>query len=238
VLRSIYKSTGEIVRLPGLMDNRQVFAPFLNLAMLGRSYSPDTYQYHQLAVGMNTESAAEYVHGQITALKTATAHPIIQSLPFDLSSASGIFSEVRSGLGVLSLFFHDRRRDENYLTLEHLASDRAGGEWPVLSIRYAPAREEAGAIESALGKMRRFLMALGAPIVPGMTKIRAAGGGVHYSGTLPMRRDKTPWGLSKNCQSYDIANMFVVDGSAMPFLPAKNLTFTLMANASRVGSSI
>lgn len=238
VLRSIYKTTGEIVRLPGLMDNRQVFAPFLNLAMLGRTYSPDTYQYHQLAVGIGAERTAEYVHGQITALKTATAHPIIQSLPFDLRSASDIFTEVRSGLGVLSLFFHDRRRDDNYLTLEHAAGDRAREEWPVLSIRYAPAREEARAIETVLARMRRFFMALGAPIVPGMTKIRAAGGGVHYSGTLPMRRDKAPWSLSKTCQSYDIANMFVVDGSAMPFLPAKNLTFTLMANASRVGNSI
>jgi choline dehydrogenase-like flavoprotein len=61
---------------------------------------------------------------------------------------------------------------------------------------------------------------------------------VHYSGTLPMRRSKVNWALSEKCQSYDIANMFVVDGSAMPFLPAKNLTYTLMANAARVGDCI
>ena len=30
----------------------------------------------------------------------------------------------------------------------------------------------------------------------------------------------------------------IVDGSIMPFLPAKNLTFTLMANAVRVAESI
>ena len=54
-LRSLYKSTGEIIRLTGLTDNRQVLAPFLNLGMLGRSYKPDCYQYHQLAIGMFSE---------------------------------------------------------------------------------------------------------------------------------------------------------------------------------------
>ena len=49
-----------------------------------------------------------------------------------------------------------------------------------------------------------------------------------------MAREKKSWCVSENCQSYDIQNMFVVDGAAMPHLPAKNLTFTLMANAARV----
>lgn len=80
VLRSIHRSTGEIIRLAGLMNNRQVLAPFINLSMIGRTYDPDTYQYHQLAVGLEDENPMEYVHGQITALKTATAHPIIQNL--------------------------------------------------------------------------------------------------------------------------------------------------------------
>ena len=87
-------------------------------------------------------------------------------------------------------------------------------------------------------KIRRFFHGIGALIVPGMTTIRSIGNVEHYSGTLPMSRTKKAWTLSENCQSYDIANMFVVDGSTLPFLPAKNLTFTLMANAVRVAESI
>ena len=118
VLRSIYKSTGEIICLNGLTNNRQVLAPFLNLSMLGRTYNPETYQYHQLAVGLDAENPTEYIHGQITALKTATAHPIVQSLPLDLRTATNVFSDLRSSLGLLSLFFCDYRREENYVTLE------------------------------------------------------------------------------------------------------------------------
>ena len=238
VLRSIYKSTGEIIYLTGLTNNRQVLAPFVNLSMLGGKYSPETYQYHQLAVGLDTGSPTEYIHGQITALKTATAHPIVQTLPLDLRTATEVFSTLRSSLALLSLFFCDYRRKENYLTLKPPARNGEDGEWPILSIHYSPPEGEGHTIRGAMNKIRRFFLALGAPIVPGMTTIRSIGNVEHYSGTLPMSRTRKAWVLSEKCQSYDIGNMFVVDGSAMPFLPAKNLTFTLMANAVRVAENI
>ena len=140
VLRSVYKSTGEIISLTGLTNNRQVLAPFVNLAMLGGRYSSETYQYHQLAVGFDTGNPTEYIHGQITALKTATVHPIVQNLPLDLRTANSVFCSLRSGLALLSLFFCDYRRKESYVTLKPLARNGKDGEWPVLSIHYSPAR--------------------------------------------------------------------------------------------------
>ena len=229
-LRSIYKSTGEIIRLTGLTDNRQVLAPIFNLDMLGHSYKPDCYQYHQLAIGMVSE-LRQYVHGQITPLKTATVHPIIQNLPLDLKGAINVFSNLRSGLGILNLSFCDQRRDENYLTLRQ--TDRAG-QWPELFIHYVPPAGEKTLINSSLARVKRFFLQLKAPIIPGLTRLRPMGSSVHYSGTLPMNREKKSWCISENCQSYDIQNLFVIDGAGMPFLPAKNLTFTLMANAARV----
>jgi len=232
-LRSIYRSAGEIIRLTGLTDNRQVLAPFLNLGMLGHSYKPDCYQYHQLAIGMLSDSG-QYVHGQVTPLKTATVHPIIQNLPLDLKAAVGVFSDLRSSLGVLNLNFCDQRRDENYLTLKPTTSRGPEEQWPELSIHYVPPADEKIRIGTTLARVRRFFFKLGAPMLPGLTQLRPMGSSVHYSGTLPMTREKKSWCISENCQSYDIQNLFVVDGAAMPFLPAKNLTFTLMANAVRV----
>ena len=77
-MESIRRATGEIIQLGGLMDNRQVLIPFVNLRMLGKPYNPDTYQYHQLALGIETEKPEEYIHSQITTLKTglgASNHP-------------------------------------------------------------------------------------------------------------------------------------------------------------------
>ncbi len=233
-LRSIYKSRKEIIRLNGLMDNRQILAPLCNLSMLGRGYDPRTYQYHQLAFGIEGESPDRYVHGQITTLKTATAHPIFRNLPFDLRSSIGVFRALRSSLAVLNLNFCDWRREQNFLTLSKNAKDANG--WPALSIRYRPAVGERETLRKACATARGFFREIGAPFIPGMMRIRPMGSSVHYAGTLPMSGHKRPWAVSPTCQSYDIDNLFVVDGAAFPFLPAKNLTFTLMANAVRVAS--
>ena len=60
------------------------------------------------------------------------------------------------------------------------------------------------------------------------------GASVHYAGLLPMSRQAGDQTTSPFCQSHDFENLFLVDGTTLPFLPAKNLTFTLMANAARV----
>lgn len=234
VLRSIYKSRKEIIRLTGLMDNRQVLAPFCNLSMLGRSYSANSYQYHQLAVGIETDAPDRYVHGQITTLKAATAHPIVRSLPLDLKSAIGVFRLLRSSLAVLNLNFCDWRRDSNYLTLGERSTAAEG--FPAMTIRYRPPPGEAETLRSARAAARGFFRELGAPLIPGMAHVRPMGASVHYSGTLPMSAERQPWAVTPECRSYDMENLFIVDGSVMPFLPAKNLTFTLMANAVRVAS--
>jgi choline dehydrogenase-like flavoprotein len=204
--------------------------------MLGSSLNLNNYQYHQLAIGMTSEQTGQYVHGQITPLKAATVHPIIETLPLCLRSAADMFTDLRSCLGVLNLNFCDSRRQENYITLKS-PSKTTEDTWPKLLIHYEPQAGETEIINDAIKRARRFFFDLGAPIIPGTARLRPMGSSVHYSGTLPMARNKTSWCLSDACQSYDIQNMFVVDGATMPFLPAKNLTFTLMANAVRVAET-
>ena len=236
VLRSIYKSKKEIIRLDGLMDNRQLLLPFCNLSMLGRPHKASSYQYHQLAFGMETDTPDRYVHGQITTLKAATTHPIFRGLPLDLRSAIGVFRRLRSSLAVLNLNFCDWRRKENYVTLSEQSQAAHG--WPAMAISYRPAAEEPQILRKAHSAASGFFRELGAPLIPGMAHIRPMGASVHYSGTLPMSAERRSWAVSPECRSYDIDNLFVVDGSVIPFLPAKNLTFTLMANAVRVASKI
>src|SRR4029453_10986473 len=117
------------------MDNRQVLMPFLPLRRIGVPYEPASYQYHQLAMGIEGASAADYVHAQITTLKTALAHPIVQNVPSDLRTAVFLFRNVRGGLRLVTVNFADHRRDTNSVTL------RPGreGKPPTLVIGYEPA---------------------------------------------------------------------------------------------------
>ncbi|HEX6309660.1 MAG TPA: GMC oxidoreductase [Longimicrobiales bacterium] len=233
VLESVLRSTGERVELHGLMDNRQVLVPFFNLRMLGRSASPDTYQYHLLGLGLPASDPREYVHAQLTTLKTALLHPIIQRLPLDLQTATYLTRVVRAGLGVVNVNFRDTRRAQNYLTLS--AGSGAGGR--TLELHYCPDADEGVRMRDALRKIAAALRALGCIIPPGMTHVRPMGASVHYAGTLPMSREAAPFTTTEHCQSRDYPNLFIVDGSTFPFLPAKNITFTLMANAVRVAEA-
>jgi choline dehydrogenase-like flavoprotein len=71
-----------------------------------------------------------------------------------------------------------------------------------------------------------------------MTKILQRGSSVHYGGTVPMQRAPGSFTCTPDCRSHDFRNLFFADGATFPFLPAKNLTFTLMANAIRVAESL
>ena len=234
LLESVYRKTGQVKQLHGLMDNRQVLVPFVNLRMIGHPYKADSYQYNQLAVGLTEPHEREYVHGMITTLKTAMVHPVLEKFPFDLRTSLNLFKSVHAALGVINVNFHDTRRDGNYVSLD-VTSDPNN---PRLVVHYAPPVAEADRIARVLKRIRKILWKLGCLVPPGMVFVRPMGASVHYAGTLPMSNVSKPWTVSSDCRSHDFDNLYIADGSSFPFLPAKNITFTLMANASRIAELI
>ncbi len=234
VLDSIRQATGKAVSLGGLMDNRQILLPFVNLGMLKRPYDPDTYQYHQLGLGLEAETPKEYIHCQITTLKTAMIHPIVQKLPLDLRTALRLFGNVHAALGVVNINLHDTRREANTVQLDRSAS----GDPTCLVVRYEPPPGEDQRIKAIVKQVKRVLRDLNCVVPPGMMHVRPMGASVHYAGLMPMSHAKGPWTTSVHGQSHDFENLFLADGTTFPFLPAKNLTFTLMANAARIADAI
>lgn len=223
-LESIRQDSGKSIQLRGLMDNRQILMPFVNLRMLGSKYNPNSYQYHQLAIGVGGLEAHDYIHGLVTTLKTALIHPVVQSLPFDLGSSVSVFRHIHAALGLVNINFPDSRREENYLTLDGSR----------LVIHYQPGSSEAGRIRKTRKAFQRILWKLGCVAPAAMTHLRPMGASVHYAGTIPMAGKPAPLTCSPNCRSHDFSNLYFVDGTTFPDLSAKNLTFTLMANAVRV----
>jgi hypothetical protein len=232
-LESVYAATGRLERLNGLMDNRQILVPFLNLGLIGTAFDPDVYQYNQVALGLEQEQAEEYVHCLITTLSTALIHPILQSVPFDLKTALRVFRNSHAGLGLVNVNLHDRRREASYVTLE---LDGPGGR-PRLVVSYATPEGEARRLRATIRRVKRALRRLGCLVPPGMAHVRPMGASAHYAGTLPMADSGAARTVDSNCRSNDFENLYVVDGATFPFLPAKNITFTLMANATRVAET-
>jgi choline dehydrogenase-like flavoprotein len=169
------------------------------------------------------------VHGQITTLKTTMAHPIIKSLPFDMRASTAAFRHVRSALGLVNVNFHDERRSDCALTIE----PRGSAQRSALRIEYAALPGEQAHMDEAVGRVRKALARLHCYAPPPMIHVRPKGASVHYSGTLPMMAQGGNGTATPDCRSRDYENLFFADGATFPFLPAKNITFSLMANAAR-----
>lgn len=227
VLESIAAEGEEPPILQGLMDNRQLLMPFVNVAMLGRSWEPASYQYHQLAFGLDLGGAADYVHGLVTTLKTALIHPVAPNLPFSMRAATRVFRDVHGALGLVNVNFSDGPRSGNTVRLD---PERREGR---LVVDYAPAADEERRVRDVSARFRRVLRKLGCIAPKGMAHLRPMGASVHYAGTFPMGGEGV-WATDAQGRSRAIDNLYFADGSTFPWLPAKNLTLTLMANARRM----
>jgi choline dehydrogenase-like flavoprotein len=233
VMESWFEETGEILRLSGLMDNRQVLMPFVNPRLLRHPHDPETYQYHQITIGLEGETPRDLVHGLLTTLKSASIHPVVQGIPLDVGTSLWMFRNLHAALGLVNINFADRRRKDCYVTLggtSLVTRSRA----PALRIHYERPAGERRRLRRAKRRFRRALSKLGCFVPPRMSHVRPMGSSVHYAGTLPMSEKDEPFTTTPDGRSRDFENLWIVDATTFPFLPAKNLTFTLMANAARI----
>jgi hypothetical protein len=228
LLESLHHA-GVRAELDGLMDNRQVLMPFVNLRRIGSGFDDRSYQYNQLAAGAPGVTPFDYVHGLITTLTTALIHPVAQTLPSGMRMATSAFRNLHGALGLANINFPDTRRTENRMTIEPGPDGRTR-----LLIQYTPDTGEAARLKATIARFRSFLMAIGCIAPPSMTRPRPMGASVHYAGLTPMMTqggDYTTDALGR-CRPFE--NLIIADGATFSSLPAKNLTFTLMANATRI----
>ena len=208
--------------------------PFVSKARVGTTWNPDSYQYHQLAIALDADDPRDQVHGLLTTLKTAPVHPIVTSVPMSVKTSVAVVRNTHAALGLLNVNHADRARSGSYVTLEA----GSGGGASRLVVAYRPPDDDEARVASSTKRMRRALGKLGCVAPRGMTHVRPMGASVHYAGTLPLREAGGAFTSTSDgrCRPFD--NLYVVDGSSFPSLPAKNLTFTLMANSTRVATRL
>lgn len=98
--------------------------------------------------------------------------------------------------------------------------------------------EVAALMRQAEQQLRAAYWKLGALLLPKSFTLGPSGGDIHYSGTLPMRRDPARGQTDVNGQLQGLPHVHVVDGASLAALSAKSHTLTIMANADRIGSAV
>jgi choline dehydrogenase-like flavoprotein len=204
-------------RLP-LLDNPMECLPLFRLSRIGDQLPVSDTSLAQL--NLVVDRAGQYLQGTLYGTTGPLRSDLLGSLPFSLSASMVWTKYLAPAMGLLMLFHPAPEGAGGYLRL------RPSGE---LEVEFAPA--PFGAAAELIPLFRRIGFFSHASLIqrPGM------GAGLHFSGTLPMRSNPSKYETDRNGLLFGTQRVYVVDGGCFSRLPAKNLTFTIMANALRVG---
>lgn len=99
-----------------------------------------------------------------------------------------------------------------------------------------PDRRLSRKIKRVISLLARHCRKTGALPIRSMLRIGLPGEGNHIGGIFPMRKNPREFETDLTGQMHGLPNVHLVDASILPRLPAASYTYTIMANAHRIGS--
>jgi choline dehydrogenase-like flavoprotein len=222
--RLVLHSAGDTAaRLP-IVENPVSFAPLVGLRLLGQPIATSAYS-SQLNFSYQGALHPTPVIGMLYGVDGLLRSDILFKFPLALRGCMAASRLVLPATLLLQVFYAGEPRPEN-----RLGVDVQGN----LLVEHA-AHELGGVERHLLSAFRR----LGFFGFARTVHLPRAGGSIHYGGALPMREGaRGPYETDRDGRLGGSRRVFVADSSTFPRLPAKNLTFTIMANALRVGAAV
>jgi hypothetical protein len=220
----VLSSNGDFqTRLP-ILDNRMSCLPLFRLRRIGAPLDGHESTMGQLNVLCRDPDSGETLQATLYGAAGPLRSDVMFQFPLTITASLTWNKYLAPAMGVLLLFYPGKHRTGNYIKL-----DASGA----LEVKY-PA-ERTNAAESALLGAFRKIGYLGSPrlcLRPPM------GAGIHYAGSLPMKAAPGLYETYPNGRLSGSKAVYVVDGACFPTLPAKNLSFTMMANALRIATGV
>ena len=121
-----------------------------------------------------------------------------------------------------------------HLSKNYASLDQNGA----LQIKGGFCEETAAILRTTRYRLRKAYAQIGAYMLPMSFTAAQAGADIHYAGTLPMRATPGPGETGTNGELFGMNGIHVIDGAALPILPEKSHTLTIMANAARIGKKL
>lgn len=218
-------------RLP-LVSNPYTYYPCLNLGALGWKHTDAPRHALTQVMGFLHPPEGDTLQAQIYSYRSLLTFKLMKETFLPMRESRRLMQALSWYFVVAGVHHADRPWRGTWLALE------PGGQDGPAPARIHHHRRRSGERRRHEGEklLRGLLLRLGClplgRIDPG------PGASIHYGGTLPMttrprRYTTTPEGRLRGTR-----RVFVADGSTFPHLPAKGLTFTIMANADRVGERL
>jgi hypothetical protein len=225
VLRSIKTQN----RLP-LICNHYCYVPCLQPAMLGQPVERFKTSMAQLALYHDADlTHADVAVACLFSYRSLLLFRLLKEVPLSFADSRSIMQFLQSSFVIAGIHHPDSGGSSKYI---ELVKDKHSVTGDSLRADYSLTSEEAVKTDrrerkylSALRKMHCYPIKR---VYPGQ------GASIHYGGTLPVSREEKAYTLGQDGRLHGTKRIFVADGSSLKYLPAKGLTFSLMANAHRI----
>jgi choline dehydrogenase-like flavoprotein len=209
-----------VTRLP-IMDNPMSCFPVFRLDRLGRALDPEDASVGQLNIICQGVDGVGTVQASFYGTNGPLRSDVIFDLPLPAGAARTILKHTASATALTMLFYPAVVRPGNFLRLKDSGA---------LEIEYE-SEPRTGMLER---KLMRLLRNVGYYSHPALLQYLPMGNGLHYAGTLPMRENPKRYQCHQDGRLSGTQNVHIIDGACFSALPAKNLTFAIMANAMRI----
>jgi choline dehydrogenase-like flavoprotein len=231
--RIVLRSLGLYGRRLPLVCNPHTYVAMLNLAMLGRPARDARHSMAQLcAVYAPGGANAETTVGHLYSYRSLHLFRLARDSPLPLPQSLRAFRLLLSSLTLLVIQHADEPGPEKTCTLA--PGENGGPDRLLVSYRLSP--QERAAAERIERSMLAGFRTIGCLPLRRMQPGGAAS--VHYAGTLPMTTDGQGLTCDLDGRLRGTKAIHVADGSLFPRLPSRGLTFTMMAQADRIGNLI
>jgi choline dehydrogenase-like flavoprotein len=207
-------------RLP-LIENPISFIPTVSVYDLGKR--PD----HKNRIGGEALLCHRADNGDVTyaafyGLQGPLRSDLWMELPFTVNGRIAALKYLVPSMAIFQVFHKGYKSNENFVRLDSNGN---------LSIRFDDYHSNRKLEKAIVGIVRK----LGFLTHHTLIKSPIAGSSIHYAGPLGMDENgSSKYSTDANGKLWNSKNVYVIDSSAFPSLPSKNLTYTIMAHALRV----
>ena len=220
-------------KLP-IICNPYSYIPCLQWRRLGKKIEKNKTSFAQLVLYID-ENKDNFDVGMaaLFSYRSLLLFKLIKETPLNFADARIIMQFLHSSFTIAGIHHPDKGSKTKFISLKKEATSFTGD---VLTGQYILSEDELRTNLAREKKIRKALKKLGC--FPLKTIKTPMGGSIHYGGTLPFDENGALFTISKSGKLGGTKNVYVADGSGFKYLPAKGLTFTLMANAYRVAKKV
>ncbi|MBI5155421.1 GMC family oxidoreductase [Candidatus Poribacteria bacterium] len=205
------------------------YFPCLSLDRFGKPTRDRRHSLTQLTMIYDSDGTGRHVvQPQLYSYRSLLNFKLVKESPLPARETIRLMRLLQEYFVIVGVFHADSPGPGKSLRLRHDG---------VLQVRYAVSPAAEGRQTELERRVAGFLRRLGC--WPIKTIRPGHGSSIHYAGTFPMTAEEGAPLTARPDGALRAAPLVVLaDGSTFPDLPAKGLTFTLMANANRIGEAL